>query len=461
MDKLKDKFTFILNSPGESSSDLQIAKLGDFKDPRYGEFSITKDDVETWKKNLSELPGGIALIDEDHSSNKTGGARKTEAHGWINDIYLDDKEVPRAKVEWTTKGETAIKDKLYRFYSPTYGPYEKEDGTIVSNVFQGGALTNKPKLNMGTVNLSSADSMIDTLREDNETVISLDALYESGVITLDISDEDRKKYATIIKTIDGKKLYMFPLPPGDKEHARAALRLLPHSEKAGNITAAEAAKVKNKAQSILGKELEDTQGQMDITSDTLTGLGITDEAAQKVILQLASTENVDTLKVLEAIEIAKPKPAPVVDPAVTKTLEQTAKSQGMVLLDEANVKALLENATAGAEAKKELEDNHFDTAFEQAVGKGKAVPAQKDQYKEFYATNKESTLKMLEDNPVILNTTAKGASKNEPFAPDGVHAPGYELHQEVQKYMEENKLNPSVDYEKALTAVTNIQLVGA
>lgn len=448
-----ERFTFLLDAPSGLSGELQIAKLGDnFKDPRYGEFKITKNDVETWQKNLSHLPGGIALIDEDHLSNKPSPHRKTEADGWISSIYLDG-DIPKAKVEWTPKGESAIKDKRYRFFSPSYGPFEKEDGTVIPNVFQGGGLTNKPKLNMATINLSSAD---DSEVTNNEVIVSLDSMYELGIVNLDISDEMRMKHATIVKEIGGKMVHMFPLPPGDKEVARAALRLLPHSEKAGNVTADEAAKVRKKANSILGKELMDSPRQMEITADTLTSLGIKDEATQKVILDLAASDGADALKVLEAIDAAKPKPEPVVDPNATKNLEQEASAQGLVLLDSEKVQALIENATAGAEAKKELEQNTFDTAFDRAVSKGKAVPAQKDFYKESYDMNKDSTMKALDDAPTILNVERKGSSENIEGAPDGIHGPAYELDQAVSKYIAENKLDPSKDYQTALEAVAGV-----
>lgn len=150
-------FAFILDAPqGEPPSRVQIAKLGDdFNDPRYGDFAITAEEVGDWAKNLSKLPGGLALIDEDHLADKPGPARRTEASGWITGVQLEDG-IPTATVEWTPKGRQAIADRRYLFFSPVFGPYTDERGVRHGNVLTGGALTNKPFLNMPAISLSQA-----------------------------------------------------------------------------------------------------------------------------------------------------------------------------------------------------------------------------------------------------------------------------------------------------------------
>lgn len=60
-----------------------------------------------------------------------------------------------------------------------------------------------------------------------------------------ISPKKRKKYATVA----GDK---YPIPPGDKKHARSALRLINSAKPP--LTPAQKAKVKAKANKVLGKK---------------------------------------------------------------------------------------------------------------------------------------------------------------------------------------------------------------
>jgi phage I-like protein len=449
------QFTVLLDAPDGVASEIQIAKLGEYKDSRYGDFGITKQDVEDWKTNLSKLPGARGLIDLDHRSDKPSPHRDTEAAGWITDVFLDADEIPKAKVEWTPKGEAAIKEKRYLFISPSYGPWTNETGETTDNVLSGAALTNKPFLNMASVTLASAERVVEAARrlETEETQgFTLEQQMEMGLTTLDISDADRKKYATVTKQVNGKTVYMFPLPPGDQEHARAALRLLPHSLKAGNITQADADKVTKKANAILGKKLSDNRGRMDITPDTLKLLGIEDEATQKVILDLAGAETPDDAAIAEAIKSAT---TPKVE--APKSLESQATQAGKVVLDQSAVTELIANAKAGAEAKQQLEASTFDNAFDAALRAGKVAPAQKETYEKFYTLDKDTTLKALEENAQIVTTERIGSSENSENAPRGVSQSGFQLDQEVRKYMADNNI-PASDY---ADAVLKFSLEGA
>ena len=168
-----DNFTVLLDAPDTPTSEIQIAKIGQFKDARYGEFSITPEEVSAWNKNLEHLPGGKALIDFDHLSDKPSPHRNTKAAGWITNVYLQG-DVPKAQVEWTPKGEEAIKNKDYLFFSPAYGDFSDETGTEYHDVLSGGALTNKPFLNMATVTLASADRVLEAGRVDEDQKIQTD-----------------------------------------------------------------------------------------------------------------------------------------------------------------------------------------------------------------------------------------------------------------------------------------------
>lgn len=148
-------FKVLLDAPTDPRGRIQIAKLGrGYKDSRYGTFDITSREVQSWARNLAKLPGGRACIDLDHAADRPGTARNTEAAGWITAITLE-AGVPTATVEWTPVGESAIRDKRYLFFSPTYGTFTDETGAAHPDTLVGGALTNKPFLNMATVCLAA------------------------------------------------------------------------------------------------------------------------------------------------------------------------------------------------------------------------------------------------------------------------------------------------------------------
>jgi phage I-like protein len=114
---VSDHVQVLLDAPTTTVGRIPIAQLGEFKDGRYGEFKITRDNVENWSKNLARLPGGRALIDLDHAADRQ--PRNTEAAGWITKVGMDG-DTPMADVEWTPAGQKAIEDKRYLFFSPSY-----------------------------------------------------------------------------------------------------------------------------------------------------------------------------------------------------------------------------------------------------------------------------------------------------------------------------------------------------
>lgn len=177
---MPDSFTVLLDAPDKPVTKVQIAKLGDdFHHGKYGSFAITADEVAEWKQNLAQLPGGRALIDQDHQADRT--PRRTEASGWITDVELEDG-VPMATVEWTPRGEKAIRDREYLFLSPSFGPYENEKGETFANTLQGAALTNRPHLAMPALQLASAErarALLDDA-ESGVTQAERDKAHEEG-----------------------------------------------------------------------------------------------------------------------------------------------------------------------------------------------------------------------------------------------------------------------------------------
>lgn len=162
---------FVIDAPltlseGETAtSRVQIAKTGKFKDPRYGAFTITRADFEKWKTNFTLLAidgdrAGLP-VDVDHSPEKEG---KTEASGWIlsidnkgQDGDTDTPDEMWAVVEWNSLGVELIKDKRYRYLSPSYAHNKADEtGKTYGTALVGVGMTNRPFLAMATVSLSEA-----------------------------------------------------------------------------------------------------------------------------------------------------------------------------------------------------------------------------------------------------------------------------------------------------------------
>jgi hypothetical protein len=135
-----------------TTSKITIARLGTYKDPRWGTFSISEKDFEGWSTNLASTFGGAVSVDFDHSSDR---GRGTEAAGWIVGLERQGKDVV-ADVEWTPRGAAAIRDRSYRHISPTFtSHYVDEFGKDRGRALLGAACSNRPVLrSLPTLSLS-------------------------------------------------------------------------------------------------------------------------------------------------------------------------------------------------------------------------------------------------------------------------------------------------------------------
>lgn len=156
---MPEDFTTLIDAPvtladGATTSRIQVAQLGDFKDPRYGRFSITRKMVDSWKALLSDYFQGGVPIDYDHATDKGGSS---EAAAWIKSIALDGERV-MADVEWTPEGAQAVRDKRWLFISPTFvGDFKDQQGRSLGPALLRAALTNSPFLrSMPAISLSAA-----------------------------------------------------------------------------------------------------------------------------------------------------------------------------------------------------------------------------------------------------------------------------------------------------------------
>ena len=410
----------LLDAPTGPVTRTQIAKLGDFKDKRYGNFAITADDVGAWKKNLSLLPGSRALIDLDHSADRPQPFRKTEAAGWITDVDLDGNKA-MATLEWTPAGAQAIQEKRYLFFSPTYGPHSDETGAQHDNVLSGGALTNRPFLNMPVITLADDETVRHALEADPAWwlySLALDGDLGPELFTLATTTQATRDKA--VKANNALPDGSYPIP--DLEHLQAAIILARSGH--GNVKAATSlikrragelpgglAILKAKWPEMAGGRSLDSRPPMKITDKIRKQLDVgndVDEAVVSGVLKsLGIADDADEQTVITRLEdIAKP-PAPT-EPAPTKTLEQQANEAGKIVLDQATFKTLSAGAAAGMEAQKELHQTKFTTAWDLAVNGGKFADAEKPTWERFYELDAEHTLKTLDDAPVRFQISPRG-----------------------------------------------------
>jgi phage I-like protein len=136
-------FTTYLNA--DQRKRIPVAKLGKYKDPRYGEFAITASMVASWKRLLASHFGGRVAVDYDHNTDKAGPTG-SEAAAWITNLDVDSTGQVWGDVEWTPDGQKAVEEKRYLFVSPTFGEAKDEQGKPLGPALLRAALTNNPFL---------------------------------------------------------------------------------------------------------------------------------------------------------------------------------------------------------------------------------------------------------------------------------------------------------------------------
>lgn len=191
---------------GPTTSEHPVARLGEYKDRRYGEFAITRMDFASWVRNMRELQNGRIPIDYDHGPEESGN---TEAAGWIiglalrkgSEIALDgvdpDAEYAVATIEWTDKGAQAVRERRYLFVSPTFSDNAADEQQNATGPYlHGVALTNRPFLRRGMPAISlAADTDLTVAepvpqRSDTPAVPEIKTLRAALKLDDTVSDDD-------------------------------------------------------------------------------------------------------------------------------------------------------------------------------------------------------------------------------------------------------------------------------
>jgi len=118
---------------------IQVLREGRWKHPVYGLVDVNQDTFAQLKEHYEQNVRGIDIaIDTEHKEDKG-------AVGWVKKLESRPTGL-WAFVEWTSKGLSLIKDKVYRYVSAEFSPkYEDpETGQSTSNVLVAVTLTNRP-----------------------------------------------------------------------------------------------------------------------------------------------------------------------------------------------------------------------------------------------------------------------------------------------------------------------------
>ena len=390
---MSDELVHLLSA--QESGWTQIAVLGQFKDPRYGKFAITRDMVDSWVRNLSAVTGQPRVaIDYDHRADPSfGGHPSTRAAGWITAIKLDGNAV-MAKVDWTPAAEDAIRNGEYAFFSPTFAKhYRNQSGQDLGPTLLGGALTNRPHL------------------RDGMRPITLDA-YREVVTMSELSSKERDALPASAFVFPEDRRY----PIHDIEHARNALARCSGKPEEAKVKAAVYKRYPQlRPDSTSLSAREDSQGMTDFLIRLTQSLGLADDASEDEII--AAVEN----------------------GSVVHTL---AQARGLQLVARDEIVRLTQAAEAGERAIEEQREQRFTLAYERGVSEGRIAPAQQETLHTLYQSDPETTLKLMDNaEPLVpvkpggdtgkLQVVTSGSSRYK-MDDYEVDADALALHQQIE-----------------------------
>jgi hypothetical protein len=163
----------IVNLADALRSTIQIARTGAFVSKRYGKFAITREDLAQMLHNFENVtpkPPTELPIDFDHLSMDPKKPGDGMAAGWMKKLELrEDGDELWAEVEWTDDGADRIRNKEYRFISPSFiKDHTHKDGTKIGTTLLAAAITNHPFLEGMNALALNADQLGDFALSDRQ-----------------------------------------------------------------------------------------------------------------------------------------------------------------------------------------------------------------------------------------------------------------------------------------------------
>jgi phage I-like protein len=136
----------------DNTSWIQAFPEGTYNHPLFGEMKFDQSNLTDFAKSVKNRVRGVQP-DIDYEHKMFGG----EAAGWVEEAKYEEGKGLALKVNWTPKARSAIANREYRYFSPTFAEEWEHPKTQKThkNVLFGGALTNRPFLkDILPVNLS-------------------------------------------------------------------------------------------------------------------------------------------------------------------------------------------------------------------------------------------------------------------------------------------------------------------
>lgn len=120
---------------------VQILKVGNFHDPRYGIVKVTEDHLARFVKNFAEKVRRLDIaIDYSHKTEEI-------AAGWFKELTTDANGTELwANIDWTPAGHKVLSDKEFRYLSADFDFNYQDNETLIRHgaVLKGAGLTNRP-----------------------------------------------------------------------------------------------------------------------------------------------------------------------------------------------------------------------------------------------------------------------------------------------------------------------------
>lgn len=158
------KFDLASANADGSRSWIQVAKTGKFFSPKYGKFEITSTDLRQMLANFRDVTPKAPTqlpVDYDHLSMQPKTPGDGKAAGWFAgpmELRSDGNEL-WAEIEWTDPAASSIRNKEYRYISPSFvKKHRHSDGREIGTTLLAAAITNHPFLEgMAALSLSRVD----------------------------------------------------------------------------------------------------------------------------------------------------------------------------------------------------------------------------------------------------------------------------------------------------------------
>lgn len=176
----------------QPSSWVTVTRTGDFSDPRYGKFAITRDMLDSMVRNFSERTYGQDIFIDVAHKPENGAAGKVIALAVEGDRL-------RAKVEWTPMGVEAVRSKGYAYLSAEYHENwrDNEQGNPHGCVLLGAGLVTRPCIKrLDPVQLGEAEG-------DAVTVLHPKLLND---LLSEVKDTMNKYLKALREQLEGRKL---------------------------------------------------------------------------------------------------------------------------------------------------------------------------------------------------------------------------------------------------------------